>query len=561
MIKGLPRPARKDELVSLDLEMFGQEEERLHRPHGEFACLSVAYGPKEVYQVYDLTDLRRSLNNIENGRWVIHHALYDILQLRGLVGTVKQRPLWDTMTIEQGLYGGWYGSFGLDDLYRRYFAEPLPKEVVKEFSKRQEMTPAMKRYAAKDAVAAVQIAKRQQADIAEEDLSMKHYDMIDEPLIWAILDMPPACIDVDGWLKLAKYHARRGMKIETELGFNVFSHEIVKAAIDKKVGHEIKDTNGKDTLEPLERVLRFNGRTMEAEFVAQILLARQFRKAAETYGEKWIEQHVEPGGLVYPDWHGIGTETARMACSNPNLQNIPTRDLPVFRTLFISRHGAKGRLLKADQEQQEPRILAYLADDSNMRHDILSGVDLHKQTQGDFVLRDRRAGKDTNLGLLYGMSAYGLARRTGITEEQARIGINKRNKRYPSVYEWTQKTITSAMSLDYVKTTMGRRVWINRYALYGGAERNAINDPVQGSAAEQTKLWKVMLHAWASDNDIPYQVCLVVHDEIVVDTLTEMVPLWRRQLKFAGEESGRVVVPGFPMQTKVTAGKNWGDGE
>lgn len=463
--------------------------------------------------------------------------------------------------VEQGLFGGWYGSFGLDDLYRRYFASPLPKETVKEFSKRREMTPAMKRYAANDALAALQIAKIQQINIEEEELSMVHYDMIDEPLIWAILDMPPACINVDGWLKLAKYHARRGMKIETELGFNVFSHETVKAAIEKKIGHEIKDTNGKETLEPLERVLRFNGRTMEAEFVHQILLARQFRKAAETYGEDWVKQHVEPGGLVYPDWRNNAAETSRMGCSNPNLQNTPTRDLPVFRTLFISRHGPKGRMLKADQEQQEPRILAHLADDDNMRRDILGGIDLHKQTQKDFNLRDRRAGKDTNLGLLYGMSPWGLARRTGITEEQARVGINKRNKRYPSIYEWTQKTIASAMSLDYVKTTMGRRVWINRYAPYGGAERNATNDPVQGSAAEQTKLWKVMVHKWAAESDTPYEVCLVVHDEIVADVTTDTLAAWRKAVKMSGIESGKVVVPGFPMETKIAVGKTWGDGE
>jgi DNA polymerase-1 len=378
-------------------------------------------------------------------------------------------------------------------------------------------------------------------------------------MIWCILDMSRVCIDVDGWLKLAVFHAAEGSRLEKLLGFNVFSHEIVRAAVEKEVGFAIANTNGKETLEPLARTLGRAGRTAEKKFVKSILLARQYRKAAETYGQSWVDQHVEPGGFVYPDWKNNGTETARMTCANPNLQNIPTRDLPVFRSLFISRHGKTGRLLIADQEQQEVRILAHLSGDQQMRADILADKDLHAQAAKDFGLADRDEGKETNFALSYGQSAWGLARRTGISEEQAQIGIKKRNRRYPAVVEWSQKQIASARALDYVKSTMGRRVWVNRYALYGGADRNAINSPVQTTASEQTKLWQNLIHAWCREEGYDYSVGLAIHDEIVVDIPQDVLPPWRKAVKESGIESGRITVPGFPMKTKVSVGLNWGD--
>ena len=559
MIKGLPRPARKDELVSLDLEMFGQDVERLHRPHGQFACLSISYGKGETFQVYDIPDLRRALKLVDRGRWVMHNSLYDIRQLRALVGDIPQRAILDTMLIEQGLYGGWYGSFALEDLHRRYLAKPLSKEIVSEFGRRVSMTVPMQKYAARDAEVTLAIAKLQLADIKADDISMLHYWQIDEPMIWCILDMPPARIYVDGWLHLAEFHKVEGERIQRFLGFNVFSSEIVQAAVEKMVGFKIKDTNAKETLEPLSKNMGQAGRDNEKRFIDDILLARQFRKAAETYGQSWVDQHVEPGGFVFPDWKNNGTETARMACANPNLQNIPTRDLPVFRSLFISRHGKTGWLLIADQEQQEVRILAHLSGDEQMRSDILANVDLHAQAARDFGLASRDEGKTANLALSYGQSAWGLSKRTGISEELAALGIRRRNRRYPAVVEWSQKQIASARALDYVKSTMGRRVWVNRHAPYGGADRNAINSPVQTSAAEQTKLWQVMIHEWCKTEGYDYSVCLAVHDELVADVPSETLVAWKKEVKKSGIESGKTVVPGFPMKVSIAVGKNWGD--
>src|SRR3990167_3860226 len=136
--------------------------------------------------------------------------------------------------------------------------------------------------------------------------------------------------------------------------------------------------------------------------------------------------------------------------------------------------------------------------------------------------------------------------------------MRRRKKRYPAVVEWSQKQIASARALDYVKSTMGRRVWANRYSLYGGADRNAINSPVQTTASEQTKLWQNLIHEWCMQEGYDYYVGLAVHDEIVMDLPAEMLVPWRKKVREAGIESGRVTVPGFPMKTKVSVGLNWG---
>jgi DNA polymerase-1 len=189
----------------------------------------------------------------------------------------------------------------------------------------------------------------------------------------------------------------------------------------------------------------------------------------------------------------------------------------------------------------------------------VAGKDLYKQAVRDFGLDDRDAGKTVELGLGYGMSAWGLARRVGISEDQARAGIHRRNRRYPTVVEWGHKQVSKAHSLDYVLSTMGRRVWVNRYARYGGADRNAVNSPVQTTAAEQTKLWQNLLHKWCRDEGYDYSICLAVHDEVVADVPVETMVAWRKELKATGIESGRVAVPEFPMAVRISTGLSWGD--
>ncbi len=114
----LPPEAKDGELVSIDIEMFGQTRARLHRPHGQFACISISFGRGETYQVYLQSELRETLHRLRRGQWILHNSLYDIRQLRRFID-IPQRPIHDTFLIEKALFGGWYLGFALGDLSRR----------------------------------------------------------------------------------------------------------------------------------------------------------------------------------------------------------------------------------------------------------------------------------------------------------------------------------------------------------------------------------------------------------------------------------------------------------
>lgn len=551
-VKGLPREAKQEEKVAIDLEMFGQQEGRLHRPHGTFACLSIAFENGESYLIEEVHDLRECFSRLQAGQWVFHNAAYDIRQLRAFVD-IRQRPVWDTMLVEAGLFSGWYDKFSLGDLHRRWIGTDISKGLRGEFGTRSTLTDAMRLYSVEDAKATLAVAIAQNAYVKHEKISLRHYWIVDEPCMWAIIDMPPAKIDVDGWLKLAEHHANTGEQIQKELGFNVYSHTQTKAALEK-AGIKVRNTNRKDTLSPLARKLLVDGETGKSNLVQRIVDSRVFRKAASTYGKDWVDQHVEEGGLVYGDYWTIGTRSSRMACSNPNLQNIPTRELPIFRRLFVSKFDS-GIISVADSWQQEVCILAWMSQDKNLRMALEEHRDLHQETADDFGL-SRRDGKDINLGLGYGMSAPGLASRVGISLKEADEGIRRRNERYASVHSWGDQQRRKAFAQEYLETSLGRRLWINRYDRQW--ERHAVNLPIQGTAAEHTKLWFVLCHKLSQEKEIPFRIPLVVHDELVSDVPPTEEAFWSKILSRFGTISGNIVVPGFQMQTSVRSGSSWG---
>ena len=156
MIKGLPRPPLPNEPVSLDIELFKMNGKRLHRPTGMFACLSIAYSSDEVYQVYDLADLKKSMEILDGAQWVFHNSLFDLSHLRRWC-SFQQRPVWDTLLVETDIFGGYYDEFGLDDLTRRWLGKRLPKYTRNLFGGTEQLTSEMEQYAADDAVATIQI--------------------------------------------------------------------------------------------------------------------------------------------------------------------------------------------------------------------------------------------------------------------------------------------------------------------------------------------------------------------------------------------------------------------
>ena len=551
---GLPRPAQNDELVAIDLEMYGMSSP--HRGDGTFAGMSIAYSNGDSYLITDQADIRPALERLDDGLWVMQNALFDLRILRRY-DEVPQRYIHDTMLSEQDLYGGWFDRFNLQNLVRRYLREKRDKTIRDEFQKRVEMTPEMEKYAVQDAWDTVRVAELQREYVKSElGGEFSYYTDIDEPAIWALLDIKPNRVDVDAWLANNELMKNTTAEKEEELGFNVYSHKLVKKKIEAALGHRIKSTNAKSVLEP--KLARIDPQGDAAKLIRAVLEVRRARKAAETYGEGWIEQHVEwvdSIAYVYPSWKITGTKTGRMACSNPNMQNIPARRMPIFRTFFPASTGNVMQV--ADVSQQEPGFSAYLSGDPVLMDEIQRGVKGYDVNMEIFDV-DYDTAKTITLGMNYGMSEYGVAAAAMISLDDAVAGLTARQRRYRVMTSWQGEQVKFARRNYHVKTVTGRRVWVNPYLVGGEWERKAGNGPVQGSAADHTKLAFVLNHAFCKTADMPFCVTGIIHDEMLQDVPKEEAEWYRGTIQDAWDYSSERLAPGIPMRIAISEGETWG---
>lgn len=541
LIAGLPPEAKRGEMVAMDVETFGQEDGKVHRPTGTFACLSIAYerNPDEVYQIYDQADIRKVLSAAKQGVWVFHNATYDLMQLRRFA-PIKPRFIWDIMLVEQSLFGGYYTFFNLKDMSRRWLDIVVEKETRKEFSGSTEMTPKMKKYAADDAKDTLLIAIKQKAEY-EGTSRLNTYNRIDEPMIWPILDMKGTPVDVGAWKAALVDFERQAHELEDALGFNVYSPVQVRKAL-ASAGLHVRDT-GEATLKAYA----------EYDIIQNILMARRYRKAVSTYGTKWLEEHVEADGKVYPSWHITGASmTGRMSSSNPNGQNIPARKLPIYRTFFVPSPGHVMSI--EDVTQQEPCILAHESRDPVLLEAVRRGEDLH-QAIADAIHQPRAIGKAINLGIGYGLTPQGLAARVeGIDEQEADRIVTAYFSRFRGVFSWIASNRSFAHANGYVTTVSGRRSYINPYD--NQWQNNAINSPIQGGAADFTKMW--VRNYWEEcQSGLPYSLCLIIHDEGVKDIPKEVLRETNAASDGAFKRTAETLFPDVPFRFGRELGRSW----
>ena len=442
------------------------------------------------------------------------------------------------------LWGGWYNDFGLNDLARRYLDIFMEKETREQFSSATMMTHEMKQYAAFDVTVTLQVRKKQLE--LERDLSV--YWEVDMPMIWVALDMAPVKVDKARWSAMAPEFEQHGREIEDELGVNVMSSKQVVKFLNEK-GIKV-DSSGKDVL------LEFEGN----EWVDKITEARKYRTASSKYGVKWIENFVEDGDLVYADWRVLTAETGRMSCANPPLQGIPSKSMPVFREFFIPNNDI---IFAPDISQQEPRILGYLSKDKNLLKAFESNESIHvyvaRMIFNDPTIvkgEDKRYkdGKAISLGISYGLTPVGTAKKTGNTLEQSEKLIRDYFNRFPDVENYIVRMRTFALRHGYVQTVAGRRIWLNMYNFQW--ENNAINAPIQGSAADFTKVWGAEIWRRCKNEGIPFPICMFVHDEIVMDVKQEHFEAVRR-INAEAVAKAAEMFPGIPFTFDENSGSNW----
>lgn len=555
VVASMPRPAHAGEYVGIDTEFFRMDPKKLHRPGGDFACASFAFEDGTVYQIYDEHDVREALKRVAPGKWIFHNAAFDIRQLRRYA-EIKPQVIWDTMLAEQGLFGGYYSTFDLGALSVRWLDQAMSKDVRDDFATATEMTPETIDYAALDAYNTLLAGRKQMEFINETQRSMTHYWKADLPTMWATLDMMPVKIDVKGWIKLSVEFKAIADEVQSRYDINLNAPAQVKELLNKRFRRSLKNTEA----ETLEDLLEYYP---DDPVLRDVLQFRRYAKAASTYGMNWIENHVEGDGYVYSDWRIVGADTGRTSSRTPNLQNIPSKKLPVFRTMFIA--GVGRVFVVMDVAQQEPRILAIYSKDKTLTDILLRRLSPHIELgkdlfdESNFSKKDERyaIAKSINLGLTYGLTASGLSRDTGISISESERLIKMYFQKFPGVKNYIERQRGIAAEKGYVETLLGRRGYVNPYDY--SWRNNAINNPIQGTAGDQIKIATGLIHKECALQGIPFSLCLLVHDETNATPEREYLKQTKDIMVEAWHEAGRMTLgDSIPVEVEVETGKHWG---
>ena len=298
-----------------------------------------------------------------------------------------------------------------------------------------------------------------------------------------------------------------------------------------------------------------------------ILEYRGLAKLKSTYTDKLADMTDAITGRVHTNYAQAVAVTGRLSSTDPNLQNIPIRTAEGrrIRAAFIPRPGWK--ILSGDYSQIELRIMAHISQDANLLAAFAAGEDIHRATAAEvFSLaldqvssEQRRYAKAINFGLIYGMSAFGLARQLGIERGAAQQYMDRYFARYPGVAEYMQRTRESARSQGYVETVFGRRLWLNEIRSGSpmrrqAAERAAINAPMQGTAADLIKLAMICVDGWLRREGRQSRLIMQVHDELVIEAPESEVEMVRAALPGM---MGGVAELAVPLLVEVGVGANW----
>ena len=298
-----------------------------------------------------------------------------------------------------------------------------------------------------------------------------------------------------------------------------------------------------------------------------IMQHRSLSKLKGTYTDKLPQQINPRTGRIHTSYHQAVTATGRLSSSDPNLQNIPIRTAEGrrIRQAFIAAPGYK--LLAADYSQIELRIMAHLARDEGLLNAFRNGLDVHRATAAevfdvplDEVTSDmRRRAKAINFGLIYGMSAFGLAKQIDVARGEAQAYIDRYFARYPGVLAYMERTRAQAAEQGYVETLFGRRLYLpeihsKNAAMRKGAERTAINAPMQGTAADIIKRAMIAVDGWLQDSGLDARVILQVHDELVLEVREDLVEQVREAICPLMSGAAQLDVP---LLVEAGVGNNW----
>ena len=505
-------------------------------------------------------NLKYDLKVLANYGAQVDNAIYDTLIASYVLNSTSQRHDLDTLA-EQYL-----------DHHNIKF-EDIAGKGAKQLTFNQIAIETASTYAAEDADIVWQLCRVLQKELKQYPKLASLLDTIELPLVKVLTDMEfrGVLVDANRLHQQSQILEKCLQKLTDEIftlageAFNIDSPSQLQQILFEKLGLPVKNKTPKGQPSTAENVLQELAR--EYELPAKILHYRSLRKLKSTYTDKLPLQINKNTGRIHTSYNQAVVATGRLSSRDPNLQNIPVRNEEgrKIRQAFIAPPGKK--IISADYSQVELRIMAHLSKDKGLIEAFHKGLDIHKATAAEVfsvpleaVTSDqRRHAKAINFGLIYGMSAFGLAQQLGIDRQHAQDYIDIYFHRYPGIHQYMEKTREDARKQGYVETLFGRRLVISEINSSNGmrraaAERAAINAPMQGTAADIIKRAMICLYEFEKHTSLDIHMIMQVHDELIFEVIEKEVEAATKAIRDCMMNAADLVVP---LIVDVGVGDNW----
>jgi DNA polymerase-1 len=512
--------------------------------------------------------------------WIGQNLKYDFLVLKWY-GVELKGKTFDTMLAHYVVEPE--GRRSMDLLSAQFLGyEPVSIETLigkkgkNQGTMRDVPLEQITEYAAEDADITLQL-KNCLEPLLKKRAVTRVFDEVENPLVRVLVDMEYEGVMVDTaflneYSKVLELDAKKAEESVFEqagVRFNLASpKQLGEVLFDiLKIDPKAKKTKtgqyatGEEVLSKM---------AAKHKIVDDILNFRELTKLKSTYVDAIPELINPKTGRIHTSYAQAVAVTGRLSSTNPNLQNIPIRSErgKEIRKAFIPRDPNR-ILVSADYSQIELRIVAAISGDPNMCEAFKQGKDIHTATaakvygiaENEVTKEMRYKAKSVNFGIIYGQGAFGLADNLGISRTEAKEIIDNYKKEFPNIQKYLDAQINNAKELGYVETLMGRKRWLrdinsSNFTVRGFAERNAINSPIQGSAADMIKLAMIRVHSEMKKKDWESKMILQVHDELVFDAVASELESLKTLILTC--MTGAMELPnGVPVEAEIGVGKNW----
>ncbi len=568
---------------------FDTETTNIDANEAELVGLSFSFKKGEGYYIpcpadkiitQNILDQFDPLFNNTDILWIGQNLKYDMLVLKWYNKELKG-TIFDTMLAHYLIEPE--GRRSMDLLSAQYLGyepvhidELIGKKGKTQGTMRDVDFEKAKEYAAEDADITLQLKQVFVPLLKEKDVQ-RVFNEVENPLVRVLTDMEFEGVKIDvGFLKDYSKELEKDAKhfeenVYTQAGvrFNLASpkqlgevlFEILKIDSKAKKTKTGQYATGEDVLQKL---------ASNNPIVADILGFRELTKLKSTYVDALPQIINSKTGRVHTSYAQAVAVTGRLSSNNPNLQNIPIRSDRgrEIRKAFIPR-DSNHILVSADYSQIELRIVAAISGDPNMCEAFQQGKDIHTATaakvynipEADVTKEMRYKAKSVNFGIIYGQGAFGLADNLGIPRSEAKEIIDNYKKEFVGITSYMADTIQFAKENGYVQTLMGRKRWLkdinsSNFTVRGYAERNAINSPIQGTAADMIKLAMIAIHQKIIDAKLKSKMILQVHDELVFDAVPEELDILK-PLILNGMKAALALPNNVPVDAELGVGENW----